>query len=82
MTIFFLDTMHIFDCKGIASTIAGSLVTALTRDRRLGSNQQQRLEKQLEQAHRENALLAHKIAIQDVLGSLKLQPGCDRAKKK
>ena len=45
-------------------------------------NQEQRLEKQLEQAHRENALLTHKMAIQDVLGDLKLQPGCDRAKKK
>ena len=41
---FFLDTMHIFDCKGVASTIEGSLVTALTRDRRLGPNQQQRLD--------------------------------------
>ena len=40
---FFLDTMHVFDCKGVASTIAGSLVTALTRDRRLGPTQQHRL---------------------------------------
>ena len=36
--------MHIFDCKGVASTIAGAMVTALTRDRRLGPNQQQRLD--------------------------------------
>jgi hypothetical protein len=41
---FFLDTMHIFDCKGVTSTIAGSLLNALTRDRRLGANQQQRLD--------------------------------------
>ena len=45
-------------------------------------NRQQRLEKQLEQAHRENALLTHKIAIQDVLTDMKLKPGCDRVKKK
>jgi predicted transcriptional regulator len=44
--------------------------------------EQQRLEKQLEQAHRENALLTHKIAIQDVLTDMKLKPGCDRVKKK
>jgi len=45
-------------------------------------NQRQRLEKQLEQAQRDNALLSRKIAIQNVLTDLELQPGCDREKKK
>lgn len=42
---FYLDTMHIFDCKGVASTIAGSLMSALVRDVRLGRNQHQRLDR-------------------------------------
>lgn len=41
---FFLDCMHIMDCKGMASTIDGSVVFSLIRDERLGSNQQQRLD--------------------------------------
>ena len=57
-------------------------ITRPGRPAQLADNQQQRLKKQLEQAHRDNALLTHKIAIQDVLGDLKLQPGCDREKKK
>jgi len=44
--------------------------------------QQQILEKQLEKAHRDIALLEHKMALKDVLTDLKLTPGMDRAKKK
>ena len=44
-------------------------------------SQQQALEKQLEQAHRDNALLKHKMELKDVLTDLKLAPGMDRAKK-
>ena len=43
---------------------------------------QQALKKQLEKAHRDNALLKHKMALKDVLADLKLEPGLDRAKKK
>ena len=41
---FFLDSMHVFDCKGAASTIFGSVLSTLVRDVRLGANQQQRLD--------------------------------------
>jgi transposase len=40
------------------------------------------LEKQLEQAHRDNALLKHKMELKDVLTDLKLDPGMNRTKKK
>lgn len=41
---FFLDMMHVLDCKGVASTIFGSLLTMLVRDARLGATQQVRLD--------------------------------------
>ena len=44
--------------------------------------QKQMLERQLEQARRDNALLKHKMALKDVLTDLKITPGLDRAKKK
>ena len=56
-------------------------ITRPDRPAQPADNQQQILEKQLEQAHRENALLTHKITIRDVLTDMKLQPGCNRAKK-
>jgi hypothetical protein len=40
---FYLDVMHIFDCKGMASTVFGSVAAMLVRDARLGPNQQARL---------------------------------------
>jgi hypothetical protein len=40
------------------------------------------LEKQLAQAHRDNALLKHKMELKDVLTDLKLELGMDRVKKK
>ena len=40
------------------------------------------LEKQLEQAHRDNALLKHKMELKDVLTDLKIKPGMDRTQKK
>jgi hypothetical protein len=40
------------------------------------------LEKQLAQAHRDNALLKHKMELKDILTDLKLTPGMSRAKKK
>jgi transposase len=44
--------------------------------------QRQTLEKQLAQAHRDNTLMRHKMALKDVLTDLKLDPGLDRTKKK
>ena len=42
-SLFFLDVMHILDCKGVAATIYGSLLSTLVRDSRLGPSQQARL---------------------------------------
>ena len=41
---FFLDFMHIMDCKGLTSSIAGSILFLLVRDVRLGPNQQSRMD--------------------------------------
>ena len=40
---FMLDAMHVFDCRGVASTVFGSLASMLTRNAHLGANQQARL---------------------------------------
>jgi hypothetical protein len=45
-------------------------------------SEKQVLERQLEQAHRECAILQHKMALKDVLTELKLAPGISRAEKK
>jgi transposase len=43
--------------------------------------EKQALEKQLQQARRNNELLKHKMALKDVLTALKLDPDMDRVKK-
>jgi hypothetical protein len=43
--------------------------------------QKQSLEKQLAQAHRDNAILNHKMVLKDVLSDVKLSPGLTRAEK-
>ena len=61
----------------------GSLTDQLSgRPSQPVDNQKQVLEKQLEQARRDNELLKHKMALKDVLTDLKLERGMDRAKKK
>ena len=40
----FLDAMHLLDCKGVTSSMAGSLLILLVRDVRLGPNQQSRMD--------------------------------------
>jgi hypothetical protein len=44
--------------------------------------QKQTLQKQLEQAHRDNAILQHKMALKEILTDVKLKPGINRAGKK
>jgi len=44
--------------------------------------EKQSLEQQLEHAHRDNAILQHKMALQKVLTDLKLKPGISRVEKK
>ena len=72
--IFFLDTMHIMDCKGMASTIFGSVVWMLVRDARLGQNQQQRLDlinERLRRFYSRNPGVHKlpKITLQSIIGS-------------
>jgi hypothetical protein len=45
-------------------------------------SEKQSLERQLEQADRQCAILQHKMALKDVLADLKLTPGMNRAEKK
>lgn len=45
-------------------------------------SEKQALQRQLEQAQRECAILQHKMALKDVLFDLKLTPGISRAGKK
>jgi hypothetical protein len=45
-------------------------------------SEKQSLERQLEQAHRQCAILQHKMALKEVLTDLKLTPGISRAEKK
>ena len=75
-------TYYKWEQRGLAALLGSLEDQSPGRPAQPADNQLQRLEKQLEQAHRDNALLTHKIAIRDVLTDLKLQPGCDRAKKK
>jgi hypothetical protein len=42
---FYLDTMHMLDCKGVASSLFGSMLSVLIRDDRLGGSQQVRLDR-------------------------------------
>jgi transposase len=44
--------------------------------------EKQSLERQLEKAHRECAILQHKMALQEVLTDLRFKPGISRAEKK
>ena len=44
--------------------------------------EKQSLEQELARVRRENAVLQHKMELKDVLSSLKLTPGTDRAGKK
>lgn len=71
---FFLDIMHILDCKGVISTIAGSLILELTRDLRLGPNQQRRLDvvnQKLREFYRQNPGVHRlpKLKLQSLVGS-------------
>jgi transposase len=75
-------TYYKWEQRGLAALLGSLEDQNPGRPAQPADNRQQSLEKQLEQAHRENALLTHKIAIQDVLTDMKLKPGCDRVKKK
>lgn len=75
-------TYYKWEQRGL-SALLGSLEDQLPgRPCQPQDSQRMALEKQLEQAHREIALLNHKMALKDLLTDLKLTPGMDREKKK
>ena len=75
-------TYYKWEQRGLSALLAGLEDQSPGRPSQPVDSQQQRLEKQLEQAQRDNALLKHKMELKDVLTDLKLAPGMSRAKKK
>ncbi len=75
-------TYYKWEQRGLSALLAGLEDQPPGRPSHPVDSQQQVLEKQLMQAHRDNALLKHKMELKDVLTDLKLVPGTDRAKKK
>jgi hypothetical protein len=75
-------TYYKWEARGLAALL-GSLQGQLSgRPAQPVDVQKQTLQKQLEQAHRENAILQHKLALKDLLTELKFSPGINRAGKK
>lgn len=75
-------TYYKWEQRGLSALLSGLEDQPPGRPCQPVDTQRQALEKQLEQAHRDNALLKHKMELKDVLTDLKLVPGMDRAKKK
>ena len=75
-------TYYKWEQRGLSALLTGLEDQSPGRPCQPVDSQQQALEKQLEQAHRDNALLKHKMELKDVLTDLKLAPGMNRAKKK
>jgi transposase len=68
--------------RGLAALLSSLADQASGRPCRPVDLEKQALERQLEQARRECAVLQHKMALKDVLTELKLTPGMKRAEKK
>jgi hypothetical protein len=68
--------------RGLAGLLSSLADQASGRPCQPVDSEKQSLERQLEQAHRECAILQHKMALKDVLTDLKLTPGMNRAEKK
>ena len=75
-------TYYKWEQRGLSALLAGLEDQSPGRPSQPVDNQKQALEKQLEQAHRNNALLKHKMELKDVLTDLKLDPDMNRTKKK
>ena len=75
-------TYYKWEQRGLSALLGSLEDQPAGRPQKPVDRQRQALEKQLAQAHRETALMRHKMALKDVLTELKLDPGLDRAKKK
>ncbi len=75
-------TYYKWEQRGLSALLVGLEDQSPGRPCQLVDKEKQAMEKQLEKAHQENALLNHKLELKDVMMDLKLEPGLDRAKKK
>ena len=75
-------TYYKWEARGLAALLGSLEDQPSGRPAQPVDVQQQSLQKQLEQAHRENAILQHKMALKDLLTALKFSPGINRGEKK
>lgn len=75
-------TYYQWEERGLSALLSSLADKASGRPSQPVDSEKQALQRQLEQAHRECAILQHKMALKDVLFDLKLTPGISRAEKK
>jgi transposase len=75
-------TYYQWEQRGLSALLSSLADKASGRPSPPVDSEKQALQQQLEQAHRECAILQHKMALKDVLFELKLTPGMSRAEKK
>ena len=75
-------TYYKWEQRGLAGLLSSLTDQASGRPCQPVDSEKQSLERQLEQAHRQCAILQHKMVLKDVLADLKLTPGMNRAEKK
>jgi transposase len=75
-------TYYKWEQRGLAGLLSSLADQASGRPFQPVDLEKQALERQLEQAHRECAILQHKMALQEVLTDLRFKPGISRAEKK
>jgi transposase-like protein len=75
-------TYYKWEQRALSAMLAGLTDQPPGRPSHPVDREKQALEKQLQQVHRDNELLKHKMELKDVLTELKLESGMDRVKKK
>ena len=75
-------TYYKWEERGLAGLLSSLTDQASGRPGQPVDSEKQSLERQLGQAHRECAILQHKMALKEVLTDLKLTPGISAGRKK
>jgi len=75
-------TYYKWEQRGLAGLLSSLTDQASGRPCQPVDSEKQSLQQQVENAHRECAILKHKMALQEVLTELKFKPGISRAEKK
>jgi transposase len=75
-------TYYKWEERGLSALLSSLADQASGRPCQPVDFEKQALERKLAQAHRQCALLQHKMALKDVLSELKMTPGMSRAEKK